>query len=141
MSAIGTILGILGKGLFKDIANLVDEVVTSKEEKLQIKAAIKIKEIEFKQEQDELELKFEQELTQRHASDMTSDSWLSKNIRPLTLIFTVAIFTLLSFSIGIWSEFQIPNEIIETYKWWGMLCFSFYFGSRGFEKISKIIKK
>ena len=72
-------------------------------------------------------------LTDRLKSDMTSDSWLSKNIRPMTL---VAIF-IGYFTFAMMSAFGLEaNEVYVTLLGqWGMLVMSFYFGGRTLEKI------
>ncbi len=72
-------------------------------------------------------------LTDRLKSDMSSDSWLSKNIRPMTL---VAIF-IGYFVFAMMSAFKLDaNEVYVTLLGqWGMLVMSFYFGGRTLEKI------
>jgi hypothetical protein len=72
-------------------------------------------------------------LSERHQADMSSDSWLSKNIRPLTL---VAIFVGY-FVFAMMSAFDLDaNEAYVTLLGqWGMLVMSFYFGGRTLEKI------
>ena len=74
-----------------------------------------------------------QELTKRLQADMASDSWLSKNIRPLTLIAILIgyfIFAALS-AAGI----NVNQEYVQLLGQWGMLIMSFYFGGRTLEKI------
>ena len=75
-------------------------------------------------------------LTQRLQADMASDSWLSKNIRPMTL---VAIF-LGYFTFGIMDANGVrANEsYVQLLGQWGMLVMSFYFGGRTLEKIMEI---
>ena len=72
-------------------------------------------------------------LSDRHKADMSSDSWLSKNIRPMTL---VAIF-IGYFVFAMMSAFKLDaNEVYVTLLGqWGMLVMSFYFGGRTLEKI------
>ena len=72
-------------------------------------------------------------LSERHTADMASDSWLSKNIRPMTL---VAIF-IGYFVFAMMSAFKLDaNEVYVTLLGqWGMLVMSFYFGGRTLEKI------
>jgi hypothetical protein len=72
-------------------------------------------------------------LSERHKADMSSDSWLSKNIRPMTL---VAIFVGY-FVFAMMSAFSYnANEVYVTLLGqWGMLVMSFYFGGRTLEKI------
>ena len=72
-------------------------------------------------------------LTDRLKADMGSDSWLSKNIRPMTLIFILAGY----FIFAMMSAFdKDTNErYVELLGQWGMLIMSFYFGGRTLEKI------
>lgn len=74
-----------------------------------------------------------QELTKRLQADMTSDSWLSKNIRPMTLIAILAGY----FVFAMLSAFNIDtnSKYVELLGQWGMLIMSFYFGGRTLEKI------
>jgi hypothetical protein len=74
-----------------------------------------------------------QELTKRQQADMLSDSWLSKNIRPMTLIAILAgyfIFALMSAF-----DYDTNEAYVELLGQWGMLIMSFYFGGRSLEKI------
>ena len=74
-----------------------------------------------------------QELTKRHEADMKSDSWLSKNIRPMTLVFILLTYT----AFGLMSawDLEVNNNYVELLGQWGMLIMSFYFGGRTLEKI------
>jgi len=74
-----------------------------------------------------------QELTKRQESDMASDSWLSKNIRPMTLIAILAGY----FIFAMMSAFDLDTNktYVELLGQWGMLIMSFYFGGRTLEKI------
>lgn len=74
-----------------------------------------------------------QELTKRLQADMTSDSWLSKNIRPMTLIFILGAY----FVFAMMSAFGMSanEKYVELLGQWGMLIMSFYFGGRTLEKI------
>lgn len=75
----------------------------------------------------------QQELTKRQQSDMASDSWLSKNIRPMTLIAILAGY----FVFALMSAFGMDTntKYVELLGQWGMLIMSFYFGGRTLEKI------
>ena len=75
----------------------------------------------------------QQELTKRAQADMASDSWLSKNIRPMTLIFILAAY----FVFAMMSAFDnnANEKYVELLGQWGMLIMSFYFGGRTLEKI------
>ena len=74
-----------------------------------------------------------QELTKRAQADMASDSWLAKNIRPMTLIFILGGY----FTFAMMSAFDIDTNkaYVELLGQWGMLIMSFYFGGRTLEKI------
>lgn len=120
------------------VGNAIDNLVTSDEEKMALKNELAKIQIEAQNKKDELDLKYEEQLTQRQSNDMTSDSWLSKNIRPLTLIFILVMYSLLSISSGF--NFEVTESYVKLLGEWGMLIMSFYFGSRGIEKVATIIK-
>ena len=79
------------------------------------------------------------ELTDRLKADMASDSWLSKNIRPMTLIAILTGY----FVFAMMSAFGIDTNqrYVELLGQWGMLIMSFYFGGRTLEKILTLTKK
>jgi uncharacterized membrane protein (DUF106 family) len=73
------------------------------------------------------------ELTERLKADMGSDSWLSKNIRPMTLIaILIGYFTFAGLSAA---KIDVNSEYVQLLGQWGMLIMSFYFGGRTLEKI------
>jgi uncharacterized membrane protein (DUF106 family) len=80
-----------------------------------------------------------QEITKRQEADMASDSWLSKNIRPMTLIAILAGYFIFAFM----SAFQMDTNAryVELLGQWGMLIMSFYFGGRTLEKIMDMKSK
>lgn len=80
-----------------------------------------------------------QELTKRLEADMKSDSWLSKNIRPMTLIFILLIYTIFGF-MSAW-DLEVNGPYVELLGQWGMLIMSFYFGGRTIEKIMNMKSK
>jgi len=75
----------------------------------------------------------QEELTKRLQADMSSDSWMSKNIRPMTLVFIMITYT----AFGLMSawDIEVNNNYVELLGQWGMLIMSFYFGGRTLEKI------
>jgi hypothetical protein len=75
----------------------------------------------------------QQELTKRHEADMASDSWLSKNIRPGTLVFILFVYSAFAM-MSAW-DIEVNNNYVELLGQWGMLIMSFYFGGRTLEKI------
>jgi uncharacterized membrane protein (DUF106 family) len=74
-----------------------------------------------------------QEITKRQESDMASDSWMSKNIRPMTLIAILGGY----FTFAMMSAFgyEANQNYVTLLGNWGMLVMSFYFGGRTLEKI------
>lgn len=74
-----------------------------------------------------------QELTKRHEADMASDSWMSKNIRPMTLLIILGGY----FTFAMMSAFgyEANQNYVTLLGNWGMLVMSFYFGGRTLEKI------
>ena len=91
----------------------------------------------------ELELEFykteQANLTARLEADMKSDSWLSKNIRPMTLIFLL--FAYSAFAVASIFDYETRGAYVELLGQWGMLVMSFYFGGRTMEKIADKVKK
>jgi uncharacterized membrane protein (DUF106 family) len=85
------------------------------------------------------DVKEQEELTKRLQADMASDSWLSKNIRPMALIAVFAAYFL--FAMMSAYGHNANEEYVTLLGQWGMLIFSFYFGSRGAEKIAEIWSK
>ena len=72
-------------------------------------------------------------LTDRLKADMGSDSWLSKNIRPMTLLFILAGY--FTFAMMSAFDYETRGNYVELLGQWGMLIMSFYFGGRTLEKI------
>lgn len=95
------------------------------------------------QKLQELELEFykteQNNLTERLKADMSSDSWLSKNIRPMVLIFLLVAYS--GFAIASIFEYETRGAYVELLGQWGMLVMSFYFGGRTMEKIADKVKK
>lgn len=81
-----------------------------------------------------------QEVSKRWQSDMTSDSWLSKNVRPITLIYLTLATTIYIVLDSLEISFKIDEAWIELLKTLLVTIYVAYFGSRGFEKYKKITK-
>ena len=79
-----------------------------------------------------------QEVTKRQEADMSSDSTLSKNIRPLTLVFILIVYSTFAM-MSAW-DIEVNNNYVELLGQWGMLIMSFYFGGRTLEKIMEMKK-
>lgn len=108
------------------VTELIDRNITSKEEKGEIFLKLE----DAKAEISEL---IENNVTERHANDMKSDNKLSKNIRPLTMIFILSCFFVMIVS-NILFKTIIPDTYVDLLKFWGGLVFAFYFGFRSLEK-------
>ena len=91
----------------------------------------------------EMELEYykieQNNLTDRLKADMASDSWLSKNIRPATLIFLLLAYS--GFAVASIFGWETRGAYVELLGQWGMLVMSFYFGGRTMEKIADKVKK
>jgi hypothetical protein len=96
--------------------------------------ALKLKEIDCKEYEVE-----QSNLTERMKADMASDSWLSKNIRPMVLVFLLVAYS--GFAIASMFDLETRGAYVELLGQWGMLVMSFYFGGRTMEKIADKVKK
>jgi len=74
-----------------------------------------------------------QEVTKRLEADMRSDSWLSKNIRPLTMVYILTAYLFLAILDAM--DLDISDNFVSLLGQWGMLVMSFYFGGRTLEKV------
>ena len=95
------------------------------------------------QKLQEVELEFykieQNNLTDRLKADMSSDSWLSKNIRPMVLIFLLVAYS--GFAIASIFNYETRGAYVELLGQWGMLVMSFYFGGRTMEKLADKVSK
>ena len=130
---MGLLQKVLSSGaseLIKSVGGVLDNLTTSKEEKL---AA----EQEIKQLISNHELEMQKQVTNKWEADMKSDSWLSKNVRPLVLIFLVVSTVLMIFI-----DAGTINFVVEP-KWTDLLqlvlitVIGAYFGGRSLEKTKK----
>ena len=113
--------------LVKDVGNVLDDVITSKEEKLA--AELKIKELVARYEAD-----IERNVTDRWTSDMASDSKLSKNVRPLMLIFLIVCTMLLVFIDSGSLNFNVDQQYVDLLQIVLITTIGAYFGGRTLEK-------
>ena len=121
-------------GLIEKTGEVIDKFITTSEEKEELKQDL------FKTIAD-YEIQTQSELTERLRIDMSSDSWLSKNIRPMTLIFTTVLVTWLSFTDGNIGNFAVKPSYVSLIENLMILQYTFYFGSRGIEKIMETMGK
>ena len=127
MSIINKLFSAGASTLVKEVGDVLDNVITSKDEKLA--AELKIKELVARYEAD-----IERNVTERWMSDMSSDSKLSKNIRPLTLIFLVVCTMLLVFIDSGSIEFNVSENYIDLLQIILITTIGAYFGGRTMEK-------
>lgn len=114
-------------GVIKEVGNVVDRFTTTDEERLEAKKLIQ----EILEKADS---EAQQQVTDRWAADMSSDSWLSKNIRPLVLIYLTFIFTLIVFTDGNIGSFKISKEYIPIFQTLLVTAYGAYFVGRTWEK-------
>jgi hypothetical protein len=124
------LLDILGGGVVKQVGDILDNLTTSKDEKMAAKKAME--EVLIKAESQAQE-----QVTRRWEADMKSDNWLSKNIRPLICIFLTAIFVVLSMFDGNIGSFVIQESYIPIYQTLLITVYGAYFAGRSIEKIKK----
>jgi len=130
MSILNKIFSGGAKELVEGVGGVLDNLTTTKEEKLE--AQHKIQKLV-----SDYETKMEANITDRWKSDMNSDSWLSKNVRPMVLIFLVVCTVLMIFI-----DAGSINFVVEE-KWTDLLqlvlitVIGAYFGGRSFEKRKK----
>ena len=116
--------------LVKGVGGVIDNLHTSKEEKLS--AEQKIKELV-----SDYETKMEANITDRWKADMNSDSWLSKNVRPMILIFLVVSTVLMIFIDAGTIQFTVEQKWTDLLQLVLITVIGAYFGGRSFEKSKK----
>ena len=127
-------MGILNKlfnsgDVIKEVGGVLDNLTTSKQEKLQAKKEIKQVVLDY-------EKSMQEQVTSRWLSD-NNGSLLTKNIRPLSLAFLTFMFVLISVFSGNIGQFNIQEEFIPVYQTLLIVIYTAYFGGRSFEKIKK----
>ena len=116
--------------LVKGVGGVIDNLHTSEEEKLA--AEQKIKEIIAN-----YEVEMEKNITSRWEADLKSDSWLSKNVRPMVLIFLIVCTMLLIFIDAGALKFNVKDSYIDLLQMVLITVIGAYFGGRSFEKVKK----
>ena len=116
--------------LVKGVGGVIDNLHTSKEEKLE--AERKIKELVAN-----YEVEMEKNITSRWEADLKSDSWLSKNVRPLVLIFLIVCTMLLIFIDAGALNFEVKSSWVDLLQLVLITVIGAYFGGRSFEKVKK----
>ena len=130
---MGVLTKLLSSGateLVKSVGGVLDNLTTSKEEKLA--AELKIKDMIMGYEAE-----MQKQVTERWKVDMNSDSWLSKNIRPIVLVFLVISTVLLIFIDAGTISFKVQDKWTDLLQLVLITVIGAYFGGRSLEKVKK----
>ena len=116
--------------LIKNVGGVIDNLHTSKEEKLEAERKLKDMIMGY-------EAEMQKQVTERWGMDMKSDSWLSKNIRPLTLMFLVISTVLMIFIDAGVIAFEVKSSWVDLLQLVLITVIGAYFGGRSLEKVKK----
>lgn len=119
--------------VIKEVGDVIDKITTTKEEKLEAQRLI----TEILEKADS---EAQRQVSARWAADMASDSKLSKNIRPMVLIYLTVIFTACAFFDGNIGQFEIAEEYIPIFQTLLVTVYGAYFVGRSWEKAKSIQK-
>jgi hypothetical protein len=130
MSMLTNLLSGGASKLIDSVGGVLDNLTTSKEEKLE--AERKIKEL-----MANYEIEMEKNISSRWEADLKSDSWLSKNVRPLVLIFLIVCTMLLIFIDAGALDFEVKSSWVDLLQLVLITVIGAYFGGRSLEKVKK----
>ena len=130
MSVLNKIFSAGATELVKSVGGVLDILTTTKEEKLAAEQKIKDMIMGY-------EAEMQKQVTARWSMDMNSDSWLSKNIRPLTLIFLVISTILIIFIDAGVLQFDVKSSWVDLLQLVLITVIGAYFGGRSLEKVKK----
>ena len=130
MSILNKIFSGGASKLVESVGGVLDNVITTKDEKLEAKR--KLKELILSHEAE-----MEKNITDRWTADMNSDSWLSKNVRPLVLVFLVVCTVLMIFIDAGTIQFTVEQKWTDLLQLVLITVIGAYFGGRSFEKSKK----
>lgn len=114
-------------GVIKSVGDVIDKLTTTEEEKLEAQRLIQ----EILEKADS---NAQEQVTERWKADMASDSFLSKNIRPLVLIFLTVVFTILAFFDGNIGGFSVAEQYVPIFQSLLITVYGAYFVGRTWEK-------
>ena len=130
MSILTQIFSSGATALVGSVGSVIDDLTTSKEEKLE--AERKVKELIAN-----YEIEMEKNITSRWEADLKSDSWLSKNVRPMTLIFLIVCTMLLIYNDAGAINFNVKDSYVDLLQLVLITVIGAYFGGRSLEKVKK----
>ena len=127
---INKLLSAGAANLVKSVGGVLDNLTTTKEEKLDAERKINDMIMGY-------EAEMQKQVTERWKLDMNSDSWLSKNIRPLVLVFLVTATVLLIFIDAGVISFKVQDKWTDLLQLVLITVIGAYFGGRSLEKVKK----
>ena len=127
------IFGNVFNNLLDNAEGIIDECITTKEEKIKLKN-------EIQKALLDAESKAQKQVTRRWEADMKSDSWLSKNIRPMTLIFLTVSTVLIIFMDAGLLKFEVKDSYVDLLQLTLITVIGAYFGGRSLEKVKNTNK-
>jgi len=130
---LGTLFKTKGASIIKEIGSAVDKLTINKEEREQFK-------LDAKRIIQEAIAEEGKNITERWKSDMGSDSWLSKNVRPLTLVFLIVTTIIIIFIDAGAVKFDVQDKWSDLLQVILLTVITAYFGGRSVEKVSNISK-
>ena len=130
MNVLSKIFSAGATELVKGVGGVLDNLITSKDEKLE--AERKVTELVAN-----YEIEMEKNITSRWEADLKSDSWLSKNVRPLVLIFLIVCTMLLIFIDAGALNFEVKSSWVDLLQLVLITVIGAYFGGRSLEKVKK----
>ena len=120
-----------------DVAEKLDSVLSDPKTQVELEK-LALQKMELQQQPEKWELQDRASAREMAEHDMLSDSWLSKNIRPLVLAYLTVMFTLAFF---LSAENDFAGQMINTFQSLLLWVYGFYFGGRSLEKIIKIVRQ
>ena len=130
MSILNKIFSTGATELIKGVGGVLDNLTTTEEEKLTAEEKIKDMILGYEGE-------MQRQVSERWKSDMNSDSWLSKNVRPMTLIFLIICTMLLIFIEAGFLSFDVKDSYVDLLQLVLITVIGAYFGGRSLEKVKK----
>ena len=130
MSILNKIFSTGATELIKGVGSVIDNLTTTEEERLTAEEKIKDMILGY-------EAEMQKQVSERWKSDMNSDSWLSKNVRPMTLIFLIICTMLLIFIDAGFLNFNVKDSYVDLLQLVLITVIGAYFGGRSLEKVKK----
>lgn len=143
MAILSDLLSASAGSFVKDVAGAIRQYVTTDADRIKLETVIEKQAQDFVISAAKVSEDYEAQLTDRQKNDMSSDSWLSKNVRPLALIYLLLLFTVIALTDGnvhlAIATFTIKAEYIAAFRSLLEYAAMFYFGGRTLEKAAAMI--